>query len=56
MKTIESIYTSTNNPDWTALNFTPYRNAEGVLVFPEAKWIPTKLLADLDIKVGDKVE
>ena len=56
MKTIASIFTSTNNPDWSALNFKAFRNKEGVLVFPEARWIETSLIAELDIKVGDAVE
>jgi hypothetical protein len=56
MKVIASIYTSTNNPDWSALNFKPYRNEDKVLVFPESRWIETALIAELDIKVGDSVE
>ena len=52
---ILSIYQSTNNPDWSCLNFEAYRNEANELVFPEPKWVETSVVESLSIKVGDVV-
>lgn len=54
-KKIQSIYKSTNNPDWSCLNFEAYRNENNELVFPEPKWIETSVVEALQIQVGDVV-
>ncbi|MCK9429229.1 MAG: hypothetical protein M0R17_04440 [Candidatus Omnitrophica bacterium] len=54
-KVISSIGISKSHPEWSYLNFKPYRNVENEVVIPEAQFMLTADVEELKLVVGDVV-
>ena len=52
---IASIGKSVKNPDWSYINFKPYRNEADEVVIPQAVFILTADIEELQLVVGDVV-
>lgn len=52
---INKIFVSERRPEWTALQFKPYRDENDTIIVPEAVWMASADVAALEIKVGDRV-
>lgn len=54
-KVISAIGISKSHPEWSYINFKPYRNVENEIVIPEAQFMLTKDVEELSLVVGDVV-